>query len=392
MFEPMDEWRVLHVITTISRGGAENHLFDLVRHQRAAGMEVTVAYLQGGGYWTSAYHELGVDVHDLALRRYGDPAPVWKLRRVVRGSAPQLVHAHMPPAELYCRLALAGISRRRLPLVISKHNEEPFYKGPGQKLMGRWVARRASAVIAISEAVYRYVTGPNLGIDPSRMHTIYYGIDARPFCDARREAGLALRRQWGVPEGALLVGFVGRLVPQKSPETLLEGFALTRQQSGLDPWLVIVGEGELETSLRRQAEQLGIADRVVWAGFNTDIPAVMRAFDIFALTSVYEGFGLVLAEAMASRLPIVATRAGSIPEIVVDGETGFLIRPREPRELAAALHHLSDESLRARLGEAGQRRVLGEFTLARMFRESDELYAQLRSRSSGEIRCPAGTV
>jgi glycosyltransferase involved in cell wall biosynthesis len=246
-------------------------------------------------------------------------------------------------------------------------------------------------VIAISEAVNRYMAGPGLGINPARLHTIHYGIDARPFCEAPREAGLALRERWGVPERALLVGFAGRLVPQKAIDTLLEGFARYRQQSPLDPWLAIVGAGPLEMSLRRQAEQLGISSRVCWPGFHDDMPAVMRSFDIFALTSVYEGFGLVLAEAMASRLPVVATRVGAIPEIVLGGETGLLVQPREPQELAAALHQLGSDEVRRRLGEAGQRRVLQEFTLERMCRETDELYRRLcvpsgRNAARGRVR------
>ncbi len=370
----MNPLRVLHVSTTIQRGGAENHLFDLVRHQRDAGMQVAVAYLRG------ECRDLGVPVHDLALRYYGQLKPCWKLRKLIRAFAPTLVHAHMPPAELYCRLALLGVNRRRLPLLITKHNEEPFFRGPGQKLLGRWVARRATAVIAISGAVKRYMSGPTLGIPAERLQTIHYGVNATPFCEAKRESGLALRRQWGIPDDAFLIGFVGRLVPQKSIDTLLRGFALLRehQKSGqTDAWLTIVGVGELESSLRQQARELGIADRVIFAGFYDDMPRVMRAFDAFALTSIYEGFGLVLAEAMATGLPVVATKVGAMPEVVTDGETGFLVAPRSAEQLALALANLHDPVLRAQLGSAGQRRVLREFTLERMFHETDKLYARV---------------
>ncbi|MFO0969279.1 MAG: glycosyltransferase [Gemmataceae bacterium] len=377
--------RVLHVITAINRGGAENHLFDLVQHQRRAGMRVTVAYLRG------SYRDLGVPAHDLRLRYYGDLKPILKLRRLMLATAPDLVHAHMPPAELYARLALTGISARRLPLVITKHNEERFYRGPGQKFMGRWVARRACAVIAISEAVKRYMIGPALSLNPSLLHTIPYGIDARPFAAAAPEAGRALRRRWGVPNESLLIGFVGRLVPQKSVDTLLRGLALLRQRGGADPWLAIVGGGPLEADLRRQARELGVAERVVWAGFHDDIPPVMRAFDVFSMTSVYEGFGLVLVEAMAADLPVVATRAGSIPEIVVHGETGMLIEPRDHAALAAAWGRFEDTELRARFGAAGQRRVFETFTLDRMFHETDKLYARILPAASVRA-CAAETV
>lgn len=369
---------VLHVITSINRGGAQNHLVDLIRHQSAC-MAVSVAYLRGDGYWADALRDMGVNVHDLGLRFYGDLRPLRRLRRIIREANFDLVHAHLPPAELYARMALIGIDRTQLPLAVSKHNDEPFHKSIGERSLGRWVARRAAVVVAISDAVNRYMAGPALGIEPARLETIHYGIDARPFAATTAEQGLALRRRWGIPNEAVLIGFAGRLVPQKSLETLLEGFALLRKRSSTDFRLALVGSGELEAPLRERANVLGIADAVVWPGFHDDMPAVMRAFDVFALTSLYEGFGLVLVEAMATARPVVATRVSAIPEIVVDGETGFLISPRSPEELANALQKLESSTLRDRLGAAGQRRVMHDFTLERMYEATDNLYTRLQA-------------
>ena len=365
--------KILHVITGIDRGGAENHLLELVRHQRASGMGVTVAYLRGLGYWAETFRELGVKVHALGLRFYGDLRPLLALRRIVSRSDFDLIHAHLPPAELYARLALPGLDD--LPLIISKHNEERFAPGPCQKLLGRWVGRRARHVIAISDAVKRYMTGPALGLDAGKFRTIFYGLDTAPYAAVRDGDAAALRKEWGIAEGGLAVGFVGRLVEQKDIGTLIRGFALF---AGRFPAarLVIVGGGSCKDALQRCAEELGIAERVVWTGFRDDIPAVMRAFDIFALTSIYEGLGLVLLEAMAAGVAVAATRVGAIPEVVAEGETGLLTGPGEPEELAAAFQKLSDSTVRTRMGEAGRQRVLREFTLGRMFRETDRLYQQ----------------
>ena len=385
--------KVLHVITGIDRGGAEGHLLELVKHQRASGMAVAVAYLRGQGYWAETLHKLGVEVHSLGLRFYGDPRPWLRLRQIVRRSAFDLLHAHLPPAELYARLALLG--HAALPVVITKHNEERFSPGPGQKLLGRWVGGRARHVIAISNAVRRYMAGPALGLDAGKLSTIYYGIDAALFAAVRAEETAAVRKQWGLAEDALAIGFVGRLVGQKDIDTLLRAFALFAARCA-PARLVIVGTGVLEARLRQRAEELGVSSRVVWAGFRDDIAAVMSAFDIFALTSVYEGLGVVLLEAMASSVAVAATRVGAIPEVVADGETGFLVGPREPAALAAAFDRLSDGALRAQFGEAGRRRVLREFTLCRMRQATDELYAQcVRARVSPrkeEKACVASTV
>lgn len=386
--------KVLHVITGIDRGGAEGHLVELIRHQRASGKTVAVAYLRGQGYWAETFRKLGVEVHFLGLRFYGDPRPWRRLRQIIARSGFALLHAHLPPAELYTRLALLGLEPR-LPVVITKHNEERFAPGPFQKMLGRWVGSRAQKVISISNAVQRYMTGPALGLDARKFRTIYYGIDAAPFAAVRSEEIAAVRKQWGLADDALAIGFVGRLVPQKDIDTLLRGFALLADRCE-KARLVIVGTGALETALRQRAAELGVSNRVVWAGFRDDIAAVMGAFDIFALTSIFEGLGLVLLEAMAARRPVAATRVGAIPEVVVEGETGFLVGPREPEALAAAFEKLSDGALRARLGEAGRERVVREFTLDRMYRSTDELYAQCTgtrvSNRKEEQACAASTV
>ena len=378
--------RVLHIITTINRGGAENHLLDLIQGQRAEGKEVAVAYLRGEGYWADTYREAGVEVHNLGLRRYyGELAPLLKLRRIIRGSAFDLLHAHLPPAELYTRLALLGIGRKALPLLISKHNEEGFYRGPGERFMGRWVAQRAERVICISRAVERFMAGPRLGLDGRKLQTVYYGIDAQRFSSVRSVKSEALRKEWGIPPGAMAIGFAGRLVPQKDLATLIRGFALMASQMQ-NAWLVMVGIGPLEAELRRCAEELGAGARIVWAGFRDDIAAVMGAFDVFALTSLYEGFGLVLLEAMASGVPVVATKVSAIPEVVIDGKTGMLVKTGSPEELASAFCKLGDKRLRLQLGAAGRQRVLENFTLERMRDETDAIYQQCQTVDDTRIK------
>jgi glycosyltransferase involved in cell wall biosynthesis len=321
--------------------------------------------------------------------------PLVRLGRLIRSAEFDLIHAHLPPAELYSRLALLGISRKTLPLLITKHNDERFCNAPGKKVLGRWVARRAEHVIAISDAVKRYMCGPGLGVEQRKLQTIYYGLDAARFGHSPRASAACLREHWGIAAEELAIGFVGRLVPQKDIGTLIRGFALFAKIYA-NTRLVIVGSGPLEGELRRGAEELRISSRIVWAGFRDDIVTVMSAFDIFALTSMYEGFGLVLLEAMALRLAVVATRAGAIPEIVADGETGILVARQQPRELAAAFHKLRDGPLRTRLGEAGRARVVREFTLEKMWQQTDALYARcVRAgvvRTKEQIGCAVSTV
>jgi glycosyltransferase involved in cell wall biosynthesis len=364
--------KILHIITTITRGGAEGHLWELTRNQVLEGHAVTVAYLKGAPERQADFESAGIGVFDLGLRRYGDPAPLFRLRRLLARLRPDVVHAHMPPAELYARLALLGDSRT--PYVVSKHNDERFFAGPGSVWLSRWAARRASSVIAISDAVRQYMV--RRGVHrPARIVTIHYGMDAGPYRAVTPAETGALRAAWGVPPDTFLVGTVARLAPQKALHVLLEGFALYLKSAAVPARLAVVGRGPLEETLKAHAKKLGIESAVVWGGFRSDIPTVMKAFDAFALTSVYEGFGLVLLEAMAAGKPVVATQVSAIPEVVADGLTGILIPPGEPQALAAALSRLEVREERESLGARGLERALSVFDPGTMARKTMSRYS-----------------
>jgi glycosyltransferase involved in cell wall biosynthesis len=356
--------RILHVITTMSRGGAENHVVDLAVGQAGRGADVAVAYLKGDGYWADRLRTSGVRVEPLGLRRYGAIAPFFALRRLLRDYAPDLIHAHLPPAELYTTAALLPTGSGP-PLVITKHNDEPFYPGPGHDVVGRWVMRRASRAIAISNAVNLY-TRERLHLSDDKLRTVYYGIDCDPFETIDAGARQALHAEWGINEGEIVIGTVARMVPQKALHVLLSAFARYRSISQRSPRLVIVGRGPLMAELNFLAQAIGLSDSIVWTGFREDIPAVMHAFDVFSLTSAYEGFGLVLLEAMAASRPVIATAVSAIPEIVQDGRTGVLCPANNAGEIAAAFLRLEDANVRAVFGSNGRLRVRENFTLDRV--------------------------
>lgn len=370
----MAKLRILHVITTINRGGAENHLVDLVIGQLNAGTEVSVAYMKGDGYWRDKLISAGCSVLPLGLRRYGEIKPLVRLGRLLREFQPDIVHAHMPPAELYSRLAMM-VSGFSGSFVISKHNDERFFSGWGQRFVGRWVLSRAKRVIAISGAVHRYVEA-NLRPQPGQVVTVHYGIDPGPYRAITPEVVSGVRVCWEIPEGAHVIGTVARFVPQKALHVLLKAYANYRTSAVRDSRLVLVGRGPLEGDLKQLAVTLGIESVVVWAGFREDIQAVMRAFDCFALTSEYEGFGLVLLEAMAAERPVVATAVSAIPEVVVDGVTGILCPAGDVESVAAAFSRLAEPVLQTSLGEAGALRVEKSFSIDSMVGKTMMIYRE----------------
>ncbi|MEL7067705.1 MAG: glycosyltransferase [Cyanobacteria bacterium J06581_3] len=366
--------RILHAITTINRGGAENHLVELVEGQVNLGYAVLVIYLKGDCYWRDFFEQFDAKAICLNLKFYGDVRPCLRLRSHITHFQPDIIHAHLPPAELYTRLALIGLPS--YPLVISKHNDEPFYKVKGQRWLARNIAKRANQLIAISESVRHNVCLQELACPPAKVHTVYYGIDYTPYGTVAETDVSQLRDRWSISPDTYLIGTVARLAPQKSLHTLLQGFSLYLQNNPSKTKLVIVGQGPLEAKLKQQAHDLNIQSDVIWAGYREDIPAVMNAIDLFALTSKYEGFGLVLLEAMAAKKPVVASNISAIPEVVDDGVTGLLVPPEDPHELAQAFRFFEEAAKRAQYGIAGKTRALEKFSPKKMIAKTQFVYEQ----------------
>ena len=314
----------------------------------------------------------GVAIEPLGMARYGDPRPIARLRGTMRRLRPDILHAHLPPAELYARLALAA-GGPASAFVVSRHNDDRFYRGPWHREVGAWVARRADIVIAVSDAVREH-THRYLGVSAAKTRTIRHGIDPEAFARVTPADRNRLRAEWGAIDNTMVVGTVARLMPEKALHVLLEGFARYRAFGSRRSRLVVVGYGPLETELKARSLELGLADAVVWAGFRDDIPAVMSSFDVFALSSQHEGFGVVLLEAMAAGKPVVATNVSAIPEVVEDGVTGLLVAADDPDALGAAIIKLENTALRQRLGAAGRKRA-GEFMLDRMIDTTLAAYA-----------------
>jgi len=366
-----DVWRnrmkVLHVITTINLGGAENHLYDLIREQCKLGYQITVVYLKGDHYWRKAYEALNVQTVCLEINNYLFLNKFIQLRQVIEKFQPGLIHAHMPPAELVTRLALIGY--KSFPLIISKHNDEPFAPIFKNRFLANWVAKRASAIICISEAVKTYMSKWLDQASQSKLIRVYYSVDVQKFETARPAADLR-------NSSPFIIGTVARLTEQKSIPTLLRAFALF-QKDCPESRLVIVGVGELEDSLKSLAQNLGLSKSVLWAGRRSDIPQVMRSFDVFTLTSIYEGFGLVLLEALAAEVPVVASNVSAIPEVLDGGSCGLLFPVQNENELAQCFLRLRSEELRKALASKGKQRVTQFFSSQKMVQATDQVYREV---------------
>jgi glycosyltransferase involved in cell wall biosynthesis len=369
--------KILHVITSTQVGGAENHLLSLTKGLQKDGWDCSVAYLKGRPDLNAEYAAAGIPVRPLDLKPWLDVGTLRRLVGLIRQERPDIVHAHLFPAEVYATVALL-VGRSRAKLVCTKHNDEDFLRRLHFRV-GHWlISHRAARTIVISEYLRRYTIAVGAA-DPSRLVMIPYGHDSLP---ARRNRD-GIRRELGLGNGIFVIGTVGRLVPQKGHRHLVEAVRLMLAE-GEKVALVIAGEGPLRETLEAQIGTSGLGRHVALTGFRRDIPELMAALDAFVLPSLWEGFGLVLLEAMAAARPIIASRVSAIPEIVEDGVSGLLVPPGDARALADALILLRrDAGRREALGAAGAERLRREFTLERVLERTTAVYRSVLGETAG---------
>jgi len=359
------------LITTLDPGGAEHQLLTLVQHLEAR-YRFVIAYLKGDGGLVPRFPRSMQPARAMNIRGRFDPGCVVRIARLLADARPDLLVTHLFKADLYGALAatVAGV-----PLVSHKHNEDQFLCHPVHGALGRAAHAHAARAITVSDAVRRFYV-EQAGFPADRLVTIHHGINeprARPVGAVHDDP----------PPHEITLGTVARLAPQKGLPVLLQAVrALIDRGHRVD--LVVAGSGEDEAALRREAHDLGILDRVRFAGQVDDVAALIRTFDLFVLPSRWEGFGLVLLEAMAESRPIVATRVGGIPEVVADGETGLLVPPDDPAALTEAIAALiRDPARRRALGRAGHARFHRRFTAERMAEETAAVYDEAIADGAG---------
>jgi glycosyltransferase involved in cell wall biosynthesis len=346
-------------------GGAERHLLELLPALRARGIDARFLSLDAGvdaDRFHDALLERDVPLERVPCGRDVSPGLARAVLRATRGTAPDLVHTHMVHADVYSSLAAR---RMRVPFVSTRHNDDRYLLGPF-RYVDRAFMRGAARIIAISDAVRAF--HEQAGLPPEKLVTIHYGLDAPPSAPSETTPA-----ELGIATEAPLIVAVGRLIEQKDHATLLRAFAAVRSERP-EAHLAILGWGRLEAELRTLVHELGLDGSAHVLGRVEPRDWLARA-DVFAHTSRWEGFGLVLLEAMLAGLPVVATRVSAVPEIVADGETGVLVPAGDAAAVAAGLAQLlGDAGLRTRLGDAGRRRAHEEFSVERMTSRTIEVY------------------
>ena len=371
--------RVLHVIRATGMAGAETHLLALLEGLRVRGMDAQLALLTRRDLPLQDYREqlreCGIPLHAFAMRGHVEPRLLLRLRALMQQLRPSLVHTHLFHADLYGALAA---SWAHVPaLVSSRHNDNAFRRRQPWRGLNRRLWRMADAGIAISQAVADFVVEVE-NAPRDKLRVIHYGLQWQPPPNAERQAlRSSMRAQLGIAQTQPLLGMACRLVEQKGVSDALQAFAGTRGEFP-EARLLIAGDGPLRAQLESEATQAGLTGSVRFLGWRDDVPQLLAACDLFLMPSLWEGFGLVLLEAMAQGLPVVASCVSAIPEIVLAGETGLLAPPRDvPAFREALLTLLRDPPLARHMGLMGMERLETHFSEQRMLDETVALYHEL---------------
>lgn len=370
----------LHVDTGRTWRGGQNQVLLTVLGLRAAGHRTAlVAHPHGELFKRSAK---GPDLFPIAPKAEIDLRAAWQLSRLLRQLKPDVVHAHDAHAVATTALALLldgsmctarFVASRRLDFHV------------GKNAFSRWKYRRVDRFICASAVIRSMLI--NDGVPASRTTVVYEGIDP-DYVEAA--AQFNVHAGFWLPMGAPIVGNVAALVPHKGQRYLIDAAALVVRKVPNARFL-IVGEGELRETLQQQIKQLNLEKHVLLTGFRPDVLSLHKAFNLFVMSSVTEGLGTSVLDAMACGRAVVGTRAGGIPEMIIDGVTGLLVPTRDAEALASAIVRLlRDSAERNAFGQTGRSRVRERFSAGRMVNETVSVYAELvdTNRAEDTVRSP----
>jgi glycosyltransferase involved in cell wall biosynthesis len=385
--------KILRVIARLNMGGPALHVAYLTEGLRERGYDTTlVAGSLARGEDSMAFVASARNVEIVRIDELGreisplrDLVATLRLARLIRRERPQILHTHTAKAGTVGRVAALLAGSRRPPIIVHTFHGHVLHGYFGRfrsllfRQLERWLARSTTALIAVSPQVRDDLVA--LGVaPPERFVVIRLGIELDERVAGEHGNGrVESRRYLGIPGDRFAVGWIGRMTQVKRTDDVLVAFKQLRD-SGVDAVLCMVGDGPDRPDLERRAAELGIVRDTLFLGYQEDVAPYYAAFDALVLPSSNEGTPVSAIEALAAGRPVVATRVGGVPDVVREGEDGFLVETGDTDELAERLGRLArDPELRERMGRHGRERVLPRYAVERLVTDVDELYRSLLS-------------
>lgn len=367
--------KVLHVVLGLDLGGLERVVLGLLARLDRARFEPLVCALDRAGELSPELDRLGVPLLVVPRRPGLDPWLVRALTRVFVRERVAIVHTHNPTPHLYGAVsaALARRSQSHWPRVIHTKHGRNHPDDRRKVMVNRLASALTDRIVAVADDAREVVTKVER-VSPAKVVTIVNGVDTDAFRPGA-DAGL-VRAELGIPSDGFHIGVVARLSEEKDHATLLSAFARVLTVRA-DAFLTVVGDGPLRRELEALAHARGVRHAVRFVGARRDVAHTLAAFDVFALSSRTEGLSLTLLEAASAGLPIVATRVGGNGEVVVHGETGWLVPAADPTSFAEALVACAADPDRSAMGLRARQRAVERFSVARMTRAYEAIYDEV---------------
>lgn len=373
----MSRSRILHVIPTLDRSGAEKQLVLLAAGLPRDEFDVRVCALTRGGPLSAELEAAGIPCHAIGKRFKFDPLAWRRLLQHMREVRPDLVQTWLFAANAYGRSAALAAG---VPHIVGGERCVDPWKRPHELFLDRWLARRGDRIVANSGGVRDFYV--RHGLPAEKFVVIPNGVRVGPAPATNRQELLA---ELKLPDSARLIGAVGRLWPQKRLEDLIWAADLLKVIRD-DAYLLIVGDGPRRDALERYCGQVRIEDRVRFLGHRDDVPRLLSHTELLWLASEYEGLPNVILEAMAAGLPVVASDIPGNRDLVIPGETGWLVAVGDSAGYAKwAERLLSDRDLARRMGAAGRQRVSIEFSVEKMVERFTALYRELLAQNKKRV-------
>ena len=365
---------VVHVLNDLGPGGAEMGVIRLIQALRGKAMQHSICTLGKKNAFPDTTRDIPIYQLGLAGRSY---TAFWRLFQLFRRHGADIVHVNnlAPWFDAALAARMAGCV-----CVETFHGVEQgtLAFSPLKKMLFRWAGGLSHTVSAVAEPAADLFVSLT-GIERSRVQVIANGIDTEQFCPAYGpEEKKRLRGREGLPTDAVLFGCVAALRPVKNHRGLLQACARLAKEMEQDWGLVLIGDGMLESELQELAGELEIAHKVHFLGARADVPELLRMLDVFVLNSNTEGLSYALLEAMASALPVLATRVGANPQLITEGREGFLVPPGASDVLAKGLKwFLGHPENMHSMGKKARKKIYGTYSFEAMTRSYENLYYQV---------------
>ena len=384
--------KVLYIITRLDRGGSAEAVLDLCNRMKNRGSDIVLVYgktvdpvVDLNEYAvTTGVRLIKIDSLQRKISFFHDLKAFLLIRKIIKNEQPVIVHTHTSKAGIIGRWAAW---KEQIPVVVHTPHGHIFYGYYGKFitrlfiLLEKWAARRCHVITTLTrKGLFDHVTA---GIaSEKKFRVVPSGIDTRRFAVNKNSLG-NIKRETGLRDG-VIIGWVGRFETVKDPLTFIKAAAIISVRVGddKDVQFLMAGEGSLHGEIESSVRSFGIADRLVLTGERKDIHRIYPLMDVFVLSSINEGQGRVIIEAMASNIPVVATDVGGVGEIVHDGETGLLVPPANPERLAESiLKVVNDDELKRKLVSKSNKQIQ-KFDLETMVDKFEEIYKEFCNKTA----------